>query len=161
MAENADAGSGRNENAAIRLFRESDTEAVVGLWTRCGLIRSWNDPLKDIGRKLADSPELFFVVPGPAPEAGDTAESGIVGTVMAGYEGHRGWINYLAVEPSLQRSGLGRLLMAHVEKELLQRGCPKINLQVRETNTDVIEFYRALGYQVDAAVSLGKRLIPD
>ena len=67
----------------------------------------------------------------------------------------------LAVDPALQRAGLGRKLMAHIEAELLSRGCPKINLQVRETNTGVIEFYRTLGYQVDAAVSLGKRLIPD
>lgn len=172
MGENVNAGSS-DESAGeykIRIFRKADTEAVVDLWNRCGLTRAWNDPHKDIDRKLDNSADLFFVVPKPQSvsdadaEAGHAANMGapeIIGSVMAGYEGHRGWINYLAVDPSQQRSGLGRLLMEHVEQELLQRGCPKINLQVRETNADVIEFYRALDYQVDAAVSLGKRLIPD
>ena len=80
---------------------------------------------------------------------------------MIGYEGHRGWVNYLAVKPALQGSGLGRQLMQRAEQELLQVGCPKLNLQVRETNQQVLDFYNAIGYKVDAAVSLGKRLIPD
>jgi ribosomal protein S18 acetylase RimI-like enzyme len=80
---------------------------------------------------------------------------------MAGYEGHRGWVNYLAVAPRLRGKGLGRALMQHVEKALLQRGCPKINLQVRESNREAIEFYRHLGYLQDESVSLGKRLIDD
>ena len=140
---------------SIRVFRSCDTDAVVDLWQRCDLVRPWNDPHKDIARKQADSPDLFFVLESlPQP-------AGIVGSVMAGYEGHRGWVNYLAIEPSMRKLGLGRKIMAHVEQELLRCGCPKINLQVRETNQDVIEFYQSLGYQIDAAVSLGKRLISD
>lgn len=80
---------------------------------------------------------------------------------MGGYEGHRGWINYLAVAPELQKQGLGRDLMQAVEDRLLALGCPKINLQVREGNTDVIAFYEAIGFRDDACKSLGKRLIPD
>ena len=85
----------------------------------------------------------------------------VVGAVMAGYEGHRGWINYLAVEPGRRRQGLGRELMATAERLLAERGCPKINLQVRSENADVIAFYGALGYRQDEVVSLGKRLIDD
>ena len=158
---------GAAEKPAIRIFQQADTAAVVGLWTRCGLIRPWNDPYKDIDRKLANSADLFFVIPNPEvssrsdlTKTGETVPA-IVASVMAGYEGHRGWINYLAVDPTQQRLGLGRILMQHVEKELLARNCPKINLQVREGNTDVIAFYRSVGYDMDKAVSLGKRLIPD
>ncbi|SDZ51222.1 GNAT family acetyltransferase [Herbiconiux ginsengi] len=135
----------------IRPFRASDTEAVVALWDACGLTRPWNDPRKDIARKLTTQPELFLV-----------AESGtLVGTAMAGYDGHRGWVNYLAVDPDMQGRGLGRALMAEVEQRLEALGCPKVNLQVREGNEPVMEFYRAIGYTRDAAVSFGKRLIPD
>ena len=150
---------GRNQQATtdyrIRVFRTGDTDAVVGLWQRCDLLRPWNDPHQDIARKLADSPELFFVMEQHKPPAE------IVGCVMAGYEGHRGWVNYLAVDPVLRKLGLGRLIMAHVEEELLRRGCPKINLQVRDTNKDVLEFYQSVGYRIDPTISLGKRLIPD
>lgn len=77
---------------------------------------------------------------------------------MAGYEGHRGWINYLAVAPEHQRKGTGRLMMQEAERLLLEAGCPKINLLVRTTNSEAIEFYQHLGYTVDDVVSLGKRL---
>lgn len=80
---------------------------------------------------------------------------------MAGYDGHRGWINYLAVHPGHQGNGIGRRLMAAVEARLQVIGCPKINLQVRSTNSKVIEFYRRIGYEVDDVVSLGKRLETD
>lgn len=146
---------------SIEIFRPADTDAVIDLWRRADLVRSWNDPYKDIQRKLADSPDLFFVLLQAADSQSEISVRNVVGTVMAGYEGHRGWVNYLAVDPALQRAGLGRKLMDHVEAVLLQRGCPKINLQVRETNTAVLEFYNSIGYRVDAAVSLGKRLIPD
>jgi len=81
--------------------------------------------------------------------------------VMAGYDGHRGWLNYLAVDPEYQRQGLARQLVQHAEALLLQAGCPKINLQVRSSNQGVIAFYQQLGYGVDEVVSLGKRLIRD
>lgn len=136
----------------IRPFHESETAAVVDLWHDCGLTRPWNDPHKDIARKLEVQRELFLV---------GTVDDAIVASVMAGYEGHRGWVNYLAVAPSHRGRGYGRQLMRHVEQLLLERGCPKINIQVRATNTEVIEFYRRIGYVQDEAVSLGKRLISD
>ena len=136
----------------IRAFQAGDESAVVALWEKCRLTRAWNDPRKDIARKLAVQPELFLV--GVLGEA-------IVATVMAGYEGHRGWVNYLAVAPEHQKRGLGRTLMREVEKRLLERGCPKLNVQVRSSNDEALQFYRRLGYAQDEAVALGKRLIPD
>jgi len=136
----------------IRPFAPADEAAVIALWRACGLVRPHNDPKKDIARKLRVNPEWFLV-----------AENGgrIVGTVMAGYEGHRGWINYLAVEPSRQRGGLGRKLMVEAEQRLRAAGCPKINLQVRSDNAAVIAFYERLGFNRDNVVSLGQRLEPD
>jgi ribosomal protein S18 acetylase RimI-like enzyme len=142
----------RHPSFHIRPYQKADEEAVIALWRACDLVRPWNDPRKDIRRKLEVNPEWFLV--------GERAGR-IVGTVMAGYEGHRGWINYLAVEPALQRGGLGRALMAEAERLLRSAGCPKINLQVRSTNAAVIAFYRHLGYAEDAVVSLGKRMESD
>ncbi len=136
----------------IRAFAASDQEAVIDLWRRCALVRAWNDPAKDIRRKLEIQRDLFLV---------GLEEETIVATVMAGYEGHRGWVNYLAVHPERQGRGLGRVLMAEVEARLAEIGCPKINLQVRAENEGVISFYRALGYQIDEVTSLGKRLEDD
>jgi ribosomal protein S18 acetylase RimI-like enzyme len=136
----------------IRPFHPEDTEVVVALWQVCGLTRPWNDPHKDIARKLAIQPELFLVA---------EYEGVVVGTVMVGYEGHRGWVSYLAVSPEHQRKGLGRLLMQHAEAVLLALGCPKLNLQVRHDNTAVLHFYASLGYGEDAVASFGKRLIAD
>lgn len=137
----------------IRPFVAPDDEVpVIDLWNRCGLTRAWNDPRKDIARKLRVNPEMFLV---------GTIDGRIVATVMAGYEGHRGWINYLAVDPDQHRSGLGRALMAEAERLLRQAGCPKINLQVRSSNAEVIDFYKRIGYAVDDVVSLGKRLERD
>lgn len=136
----------------IRPFDEADTEAVVALWRECGLTRPWNDPYRDIARKLQVQRELFVL---------GEIDGAIVASAMAGYDGHRAWVYYLAVAPAHQGRGCGRALMQHLERELLALGCPKINLLVRSTNTAVLEFYRRLGYAQDASVSLGKRLIPD
>ena len=133
----------------IRIFRDADGPQVIALWEACGLVVPWNVPKLDISRKVDFQPELFFVA-----EEGDR----VVGTVMAGYEGHRGWVNYLAVSPSFQRHGLGRELMGLAEEKLRALGCPKINLQVRSSNQGVIDFYKELGFQVDDVASLGKRL---
>src|SRR4051812_14750998 len=108
-----------------RAFRSEDEATVVGLWQLCGLVRPQNDPKKDIGRKLRVRPDLFRV--------GLVGEK-IVATVMIGYEGHRGWINYLAVSPEHQRKGFGRQMMAEAERLLSAEGCPKINLMVRTSN---------------------------
>lgn len=137
---------------SIRPFDRADLDAVVALWQDCGLVRPQNDPVRDIERKLLVQPQLFLV---------GVMDDVVVGSVMAGYEGHRGWVNYLAVSPTHQRRGIARQLMFRVEEELLAIGCPKINLQVRDGNEEAIGFYASLGYSVDPAVSLGKRLIPD
>ncbi len=136
----------------IRPFRPADEAAVIALWQACDLIRPQNDPKKDIARKLRVNPEWFLVA---------EQNEQIVAAVMAGYEGHRGWINYLAVDPTQRRSGIGRDLMAEAERVLRAAGCPKINLQVRPENKDVIAFYEAIGFSVEGAISLGKRLERD
>ncbi len=136
----------------IRPFDPQDEAAVIALWQRCGLTTPQNNPGKDIRRKLKVSPGMFLV---------GLVEGTIVATVMAGYEGHRGWINYLAVSPEYQRHGYGRVMMAEAERVLLEAGCPKVNLQVRSTNLGVIEFYRRIGYAVEDRVSMGKRLEKD
>ena len=136
----------------IRAYRTSDEEAVIQLWQECGLVVPWNDPHKDIQRKLKVQADLFLV---------GLAEDRLVATVMAGYDGHRGWINYLAVAPDLRRNGIGRRMVKQVESRLRALGCPKINLQVRTSNVDVVSFYEAIGYTTDEVISLGKRLEAD
>lgn len=148
-----------SDGLAIRVFRPADEPAAVALWGACGLLRPWNDPHKDIARKLLEQPELFLVVVASGADAG--AAQRLVGTVMAGYDGHRGWVYYLAVDPAWQGRGVGRRLMQRVEADLLALGCPKINLMVRADNNAVLDFYARLGFTADASVSLGKRLIPD
>lgn len=124
----------------------------MALWSACDLVRPWNDPHKDIQRKEAVRSDLFLVA-----TKGDV----IVGSVMAGYDGHRGWIDYLAVAPAFRRQGIGRLLMRAAEARLLADGCPKVNLQIRTSNADAAAFYEALGYALDDVVSLGRRLVHD
>jgi ribosomal protein S18 acetylase RimI-like enzyme len=136
----------------IRPFEDDDEDAVVELWSKCGLIRPWNDPHKDIDRKRKVQRELFLV---------GTIDNRLVASVMVGYEGHRGWINYLAVDPNHRRMGLGRALMEAAEQELRNSGCPKINLQIRKDNLEAIAFYEQLGYTDDLVVSYGKRLEND
>ncbi|MCA9946627.1 MAG: GNAT family acetyltransferase, partial [Anaerolineales bacterium] len=129
----------------IRPFALADSEAVIAIWQACKLTVPWNDPHKDIARKMQVNPELFLVA---------EWNGRIAGTVMGGYEGHRGWINYLAVAPDCQKQGVGRALMAAAEAKLMALGCPKINLQVRKSNTAVIQFYGHLGYHIDDVISL-------
>jgi ribosomal protein S18 acetylase RimI-like enzyme len=136
----------------IRAFAEADEDDVLALWADCGLVRPWNDPRKDIARKLAVKRELFLV---------GTVGDRIVATVMAGYDGHRGWVNYLAVDAGSRRQGLARQMMAAVEQRLRDLGCAKINLQIRRDNGDAIAFYQRIGFGEDAVVSMGKRLVRD
>jgi ribosomal protein S18 acetylase RimI-like enzyme len=136
----------------IKPYHPDNQQAVINLWQACNLVVAWNDPIKDIQRKMLVDPDLFLI--------GELSED-IVATVMGGYEGHRGWINYLAVSPEHQRKGYARAMMQQVEALILQKGSPKINLQVRSNNIDVIQFYQAIGYDIENAVGLGKRLIPD
>lgn len=155
--------SGCSQNAAKRLrrnelmfrirpFATDDEDAVIALWRECDLTRPWNDPRKDIQRKLAVQPELFLV---------GERDGEIVAAVMAGYEGHRGWINYLAVRLACRKQGYGRRMMEEAERLLRARGAPKINLQVRAANQDVIAFYTRVGFVVEDIVNLGKRLVND
>ncbi|MGA3170839.1 MAG: GNAT family acetyltransferase [Chthoniobacteraceae bacterium] len=136
----------------IRPFQPADESAVIALWQSCGLVAPHNNPAADIRRKLGVAPELFLV---------GILDGRLIASVMAGYEGHRGWINYLAVDPGLQGNGYGRQIMERAEQLLRDRGCPKINLQVRATNHAVIEFYKRLGFVEDTVLSMGKRLIVD
>ncbi len=136
----------------IRHFKPGDTEAVVDLWERCSLTVPWNNPRRDIERKLKVNPELFLV---------GLIEGEIVACVMGGYEGRRGWVNYLGISPERRREGLGREIMAAVEELLKARGCPKINLQIRNGNLEAVKFYQSIGYKMDEVVSMGKRLEED
>jgi ribosomal protein S18 acetylase RimI-like enzyme len=133
----------------IRSFHLKDEAEVIRLWENCELVVPQNHPGDDIACKLKVQPELFLV---------GVMQERIISTIMAGYEGHRGWINYLAVAPEHRRKGIGRRMMVAVEEKLRRMGCPKINLQVRETNSAVIEFYKRLGYLNDHVIGLGKRL---
>lgn len=133
----------------IRKYHPSDEEDVIRLWDECGLIVPQNDPRRDIEKKVQFQPQWFFV---------GILDGRLISSMMVGYEGHRGWINYLAVLPSFQRRGYGRHMMERAESVLREAGCPKINLQVRKSNTSVIQFYKACGYSEDAVISLGKRL---
>jgi ribosomal protein S18 acetylase RimI-like enzyme len=136
----------------IRRFQKKDEQAVIRLWVDCELVVPWNNPELDIRRKVEFQPELFFV---------GELDGRIVASVMAGYEGHRGWINYLAVLPEYRRKGLGEKMMRHAEHVLRDWGAPKINLQIRETNREVIQFYEAIGYKAEPIVNMGFRLSED
>ena len=136
----------------VRPFQKEDTEAVVRLWRCCGLTRPWNDPYSDIQRKLKVQPDWFLV---------GLVDCQLVASIMIGYDGHRGWINYLAIDPDYRRQGIGHQLMLEAEQRLLDVECPKINLQIRMDNIEAIEFYRSIGFVPDSAISYGKRLIHD
>jgi ribosomal protein S18 acetylase RimI-like enzyme len=136
----------------IRPYHDADEKGIVELWQRCGLVRAVNNPYRDIRRKLNVNGELFLV---------GTIDEHIVATVMAGYDGHRGAINYVGVHPDYQRQGLGKMILGEAERLLAAMGCPKINLQVRGENQVVIDFYRQLGYEIEDRVQMGKRIVND
>jgi ribosomal protein S18 acetylase RimI-like enzyme len=130
-------------------YKSEYQEAVVDLWKRCSLVVPQNDPAEDIRKKLDFQPELFFVA---------LLNDRVIGSIMVGYEGHRGWLNYLAVLPDFQRSGYARRLVEKAIDELRKLSCLKVNLQVRRSNISAVEFYKHLGFEEDDVVSLGKRL---
>ena len=144
-------------NWSIRDFQAEDETGLIELWKVSGIYRSWNDPHLDIARKIENMQKtgfgLFLVV--------QDSSGKIIGSVMAGYDGHRGSVNYLAVHPEAQKQGIGRALMAEVERWCEVEGCPKINLLVRTDNEAVKAFYARCGYGVDAVFGLSKRLIED
>jgi ribosomal protein S18 acetylase RimI-like enzyme len=138
------------EKLAIRAYAESDEAQVIRIWREVFPDNpSWNVPKADIDRKLAVQRDLFLV---------GELDDEIVGTVMAGFDGHRGWVHLVAVAPKHRQRGFGRAMMDEAEKKLRAIGCTKINLQVRATNQGVISFYEKLGYAVEERVSMGKRL---
>ena len=136
----------------IRSYAPDDEIEVVKLWEECELTRAWNNPRLDIRRKLNVQSEWFLV---------GQVNNKIIATAMFGYDGHRGWVNYLAVSPLHQKNGYAKKLMEHGENILLSVGCPKLNLQIRSSNTHVQDFYKTIGYSQDDVVSFGKRLIKD
>jgi ribosomal protein S18 acetylase RimI-like enzyme len=145
----ASACASQNTEFKIRSYQASDESAVINLWQRSNLVVPQNKPKKDIEMKRKVQPDLFFV---------GTVSDRIVATVMAGYDGHRGWIYYLAVDPDYRRQQFGRRMMAQAESALNKLGCPKINLQVRTSNQAVISFYERLGFSNDNVIGLGKKL---
>ena len=137
----------------IRVYRERDREQVLALWQECDLIHPKNDPQKDLDRKKGFGEELFLVV---------EEREKIIGTVMGGYDGHRGIINYLGVHPSFRGQGLGKMLLQAVEQKLKDLGCPQVNLLVWSNNSEVLEFYKKTQYsEANDIVLLRKRLISD
>ncbi|MDJ0780429.1 MAG: GNAT family acetyltransferase [Desulfosarcinaceae bacterium] len=140
------------QRIVVRAYHTEDEQAVIQLWQTCGLTRPWNDPRRDIVRKQAVQPELFLVA---------VAEEELVGSVMGGYDGHRGWAYYLAVHPAYRSQGIARRMMQQLERSLEAMGCPKINLMVRTDNAAAHGFYQRIGYTRDEVNTLSRRLIPD
>lgn len=134
----------------IRPYIESDEPEVAALWREVFPgSPAWNEPESDIQRKLKIQRELFLVA---------IVDSKITGTAMGGYDGHRGWVYYVAVKPEYRRQGIGEALMKQIERGLKKIGCHKLNLQVRAENDEVVAFYKKLGYKVEPRVSMGKLL---
>jgi ribosomal protein S18 acetylase RimI-like enzyme len=133
----------------IRPATAADQAAVIALWHACGLTRPWNDPAQDFTRALEGATSTMLVAEG---------EDGLTGSVMIGDDGHRGWVYYLAVAEAARRTGLGRTLMAAAEDWLKARGCPKIQLMVRDSNAEALGFYAALGLEPQGVVTLGRFL---
>lgn len=126
---------------------------------RASVIALWNSvfdhptehrlPSRSIDMKLAVNDRLFFVA---------LSEGAVIGTVLAGYDGHRGWLYSVSVDPAHRRKGIGEALVGHAERALKQLGCLKINLQVVSTNAEIVPFYESLGYSIEPNISMGKRL---
>ncbi len=139
-------------SAIFRKFEKKDTDAIIDLWSACNLIVPWNNPKKDINRKLSIKDDLFII---------GEVNAKIIASAMAGYDGHRGYIYYLAVLPEYQKKGIGTSLLSLVEKKLYKFGCPKINLFVRNTNIKVKNFYKMNKYEMQDSEIYAKRLITD
>ncbi len=137
------------EKLIIRVYEKKDENEVIKLWKICNLIVPKNDPKLEINSKVSFQPDLFFV---------GVFQKKLISTIMVGYEGHRGWINYLVVHPDYQRRWFGRQLMKYATNILSNMDCQKINIQVRESNRSVIQFYKKLGFTDDEVLSYGKRI---
>ena len=133
----------------FRDIADSDVEAVVALWRTCGLTRPWNDPYKDISFARDSENATVLVL---------ERESRIIATVMAGHDGHRGMLYYVAVEPSCQGQGIGKAAVRAAEAWLASHGVWKTNLLVRPENAAVKGFYEALGYTVNPVLCMARKL---
>lgn len=135
----------------IRAAADADQADIIALWHACGLVVSHNDPAADFRFALAGPGSAVLVA---------EREGGIIGSVMVGHDGHRGWLYYLAAAPERQGQGIGRALVAAAEAWLRSRGVPKVQLMIRPTNTAVARFYDRLGYAEEPRVIMAKRLTP-
>ena len=133
----------------IAAATSEDRDAVIALWKACGLTRPWNDAPSDFGTALGGATSTVLVA---------CNDGAITGSVMVGFDGHRGWVYYLAVAPAARRTGLGRTVMAAAEDWLRGRGAPKIQLMVREDNTEATAFYEALGLERQKVATFGRFL---
>ncbi|MHA6719746.1 GNAT family acetyltransferase [Sphingomonas sp. RS6] len=140
----------QDDTPPIRPAVAADRAAVIALWEACGLTRPWNDPRADFDRAVSADAALILVI--------ERAGGSIDGSVMIGDDGHRGWVYYLAVADAARRQGLGLALMAAAERWLRDRGCPKLQLMVRDGNDAATGFYRALGLTPQPVVTLGRFL---
>jgi ribosomal protein S18 acetylase RimI-like enzyme len=111
----------------------------------------WNTPEIAIPAKMATQPDLFVLA---------TDGATVIGSIMAGYDGHRGWLYFVAVLASHRRRGVATALVREAERRLQMCGCAKINLQIRPSNAPVVEFYKSVGYEIEARISMGKRVAP-
>ena len=134
----------------ISTARESDMDEVIALWEVCDLTRPWNDPVTDYRLALGNETSAILLA---------HHEGQLVASVMTGFDGHRGWVYYLAVAPDARKQGLGRHMMAAAEQWLSESDSPKIQLMVRDENEQALGFYKALGYELQPVVTLGRKLI--
>jgi ribosomal protein S18 acetylase RimI-like enzyme len=137
------------DQIVIRPALPADAATVIGLWRATGLTRPWNDPDSDFAKAIAHPLACVLIA---------EHERAALGTIMAGYDGHRGWLYYLSVAPDAQRRGLGRALVQAAEAWLAEQGCPKVMLMVRSDNAAVAAFYQGLGYDTQAVTTFGRRL---
>ncbi len=136
---------------SIRPAESQDREAAIALWQEAGLTRPWNDSQADFDLALANPTSTILLT----HDGGD-----LTGSVMVGFDGHRGWVYYLASVPTRRKNGIGRSLMQAAEDWLKERGCPKIQLMVRNDNAAAKGFYAAIGYEEQSVVTIGRRLDP-
>jgi ribosomal protein S18 acetylase RimI-like enzyme len=137
------------EHLEIRPYREPDLGAVVDLWQACGLVRPWNPPAGDIATVRASGHGELLVA---------AAEGRVVGSVMVGHDGHRGWVYYMAVDPARQRHGIGALLLRAAEDWVAARGIRKLELMIRDSNVAVAAFYESCGYAREPVVVMSRWL---
>ncbi len=136
----------------IREYQSADHDSLIALWEDVfPYSTGHNEPRGAIQRKVAMQDGLFFVA---------TDADAVIGSVLVGYDGHRGWLYALAVRTESRRRGVGSQLVRHAESALLRLGCPKLNLQVRADNAEVVAFYESLGFHCEDRISMGKVASP-